>query len=136
MPVLIHVLLFFAFTGLGAAGGVITSRYRQPARPAEHADYKERWEHAVALLGGEGRLTGEQVRRITGGEQAPTVGSGVSRKQLHAMTSSDRASIEIARARKGLPPFDDLQLMTVRDKGLVWEARAKAELRRIEGSSG
>jgi hypothetical protein len=93
-----------------------------PERLKHHIDYKQRWEGAVSLLGAQGQLTDEQVRQIRGYDQQPppspvpgtakpgtsTGPSAATLRTLHSMASWDRKDAEILRARKGLPPLDDL----------------------------
>ena len=57
---------------------------------------------------------------------------GYDLKMLHSMATWDRAAIEIARAKKGLPPKDDLRGMASWDIKDVMKARADAELRNVQ----
>lgn len=96
---------------------------------AEHIDYKDRWLAAVKLLGGEGQLTDEQVTEITRGATASPQAvrdlKGLSQEVLNDMFSDDRRDLEIARAKNGLPPIDDLNDMFSDDIRDVMKARAK-----------
>jgi hypothetical protein len=101
-------------------------------RKVKNVDYKERWLAAVALLGEIGRLTPEEVTRISGDKPVPeTLTERVesakptieTKTALRSMKSWDRCALEITRAEKGLPPLDDLVGMKSWDKEAVIEAR-------------
>ena len=128
---------------LGAAAGAAVLWRLLPGRLRQHVDYKQRWEDAIGLLGAQGQLTEEQVSQITAPRAAPEpaevrqyqragshsvnlqAGRDISRT-LRNMASWDRKEVEITRARKGLPPVDDLVGMASWDQKAVLEARAKA----------
>lgn len=101
-----------------------------PWTRVNNVDYKERWLEAVALLGDEGRLTPEEVRRISG-EQTLTERvetakiSNEMKTSLRSMASWDRADLEIQRAKEHKPPLDDLVGMSSWDKADVLKARVK-----------
>lgn len=106
-----------------------------PQRLKHHIDYKQRWENAVTLLGNQGQLTDEQITLIRGSAQpAPVPESAAPRhsgptaatlRTLHSMASWDRKDAEIARARHGQPPLDDLEGMASWDVKDVLEARTR-----------
>jgi hypothetical protein len=107
---------------------IIIELTRRLRRKPANQDYKERWLTAISLLGDEGQLTGEQLTQLAASSAVaepvsspvPAAGTG-----LHDMFSSDRADMEIARARNGKPPLDDLADMFSSDKKAVLKARAK-----------
>lgn len=132
---------------LGVFAGVVLLWLALPSRLKRHVDYKQRWEDAVALLGTQGRLTEEQVKKITAPQPAvktlpPPAALTVriahqgnpemrmppsleTRQALRSMASWDRAELEIDRARRGLPPADDLRGMASWDVKDVLQARAE-----------
>lgn len=110
-----------------------------PQRLKHHIDYRQRWEDAVTLLGNQGQLTDEQITLIRGGAQPaaqpeparkpdrggePAV-TAATLRTLHGMASWDRKDAEIARARHGQPPLDDLEGMASWDVRDVLEARSR-----------
>lgn len=141
--IILTALLSF---GLGTASGAYVLYRILPQRLRQHADYRERWQAAVRLLGAEGRLTGEQVAEIlapAAGQPSPgpvqpasslprpaasargKAAAGTSLQVLHGMFSKDRRDLEIERARNGLPPLDDLAGMFSSDIREVMKARAR-----------
>lgn len=116
MPTFCLLLGYFA----GKRRAIETNKSETPA-----IDYKQRWEEAVVLLGDIGRLTDEEVKRITSGE------SFVSKEQeqFYGMYSSDRKKIAIDRARAGLPPNDNLVGMHSSDVRKVIAVRQNPTLR-------
>lgn len=110
-----------------------TLRYVRPK--IENIDYKDRWETAVEVLMYEGRLTEDELQRITAptapvlrapeGSMLLTEAIEVDQSTLYKMFSSDRRAIEIARAQAGLPQQDDLKGMYSSDIRAVMLARAK-----------
>jgi hypothetical protein len=138
-----------AFT-LGVLAGLLFIFRLLPARfkrRPQNVDYKERWLAAVSLLGDTGRLTDEQVRRISApsGEQPScspppvvavsslkrvtsttnTITTTTSQSVLHRMATWDRRDLEVSRAQAGLPPADDLRGMASWDVRDVLNARAE-----------
>ena len=129
MTVIIAIVAFL----LGAVAGAVILWRLLPARLRQHVDYKQRWEDAIGLLGTQGQLTQEQVDALTAGERAatepaatPQPAAPATLKILHSMASWDRKDAEIARAKNGLPPLDDLAGMASWDQKDVLKARAKA----------
>lgn len=120
LPVVLLAGIFLGVTG--------TLRLIPKGRTV-NIDYRQRWEDAVALLG-EGQLTDEQVRKISPEPSRVAVihdkPTPEILRTLHSMASWDRKTIEIQRARNGLPPVDDLAGMASWDKKAVLLARAEA----------
>lgn len=112
-----------------AAGGayLIFKGAIQRATAAKNLDYKERWLAAVSLLGSEGALSDEQIQQITAGASGGAAAVSTDRPLLRKGPgfSSDRADIEVARAKAGLPPQDNLKGMFSSDIRRVEIARAK-----------
>jgi hypothetical protein len=132
MTVIIAIIAFL----LGAIAGAVILWRALPARLRQHVDYRQRWEDAIGLLGNQGQLTQEQVNGLLAGTTrqaasepvlAPAPVQAATLRTLHAMASWDRKDLEVVRARKGLPPVDDLSGMTSWDQAAVLKARAKAE---------
>lgn len=138
MEIFIIALVFL----LGGITGALVLWQWLPQRLKHHIDYRQRWEDAVTLLGNQGQLTDEQVALIRGGAQpvvrpepaAPQaeparnsdpVVSRATLRTLHNMATWDRRETEIARARRGLPPLDDLEGMASWDVREVLKARTK-----------
>jgi hypothetical protein len=140
MIVLITFLVFLT----GLVTGAIALWRMLPGRLKHHIDYKQRWEEAITLLGNQGQLTDEQIAKIRGEVQprepqpdppggpiwphhryASTEPSPAVLKALHNMASWDRKDAEIARARRGLPPLDDLVGMASWDAKDVLEERTR-----------
>ncbi len=89
-------------------------------------EYYKLWSEAVSLLGINGQLTQEQVARIMPVMPEKQRATPVSASpQLSKMDgfSSDRRKIEIMRAKKGLPPADNLEGMFSSDVRKVHKAR-------------
>lgn len=101
-------------------GGGITAIYQHlvhgSRRKADEYRYKEAWSAAIDKLLEDGKLTDAQFKRIL-----PRLREGEG-------FSQDRAKIEIARAKAGLPPADNLANMFSDD-------RAAVELARIENGT-
>lgn len=97
------------------------------ATTVKNPDYKERWLAAVELLGTEGSLSEDQVRQLTADTPSGSVAAEIVTHPLQEMPgfSSDRRKVEIARAKAGLPPQDNLEGMFSSDIRKVHEARAK-----------
>jgi hypothetical protein len=78
---------------LGAVTGAVLLWRALPARLRQHADYRQRWENAVRLLGNQGQLTQEQVSFLLTGNRraAPEPAARTAPLgNLHDMTSWDR----------------------------------------------
>jgi hypothetical protein len=97
-------------------------------------DYKGRWKEALALLEEEkkataqleeGLLTSEQIEQRKQ-ERYEAENRQVIQRRLHGMFSEDRAELEIQRAKKSLPPLDDLDGMFSEDIAAVMKARMHA----------
>jgi hypothetical protein len=133
------IVIALALAGLGAGLLLVTAGLRR--RPAR-VDYRERWLQAVSLLGEEGRLTDEQVTQITGTDEqvaqiagatatppaappARAIAAPASQAVLRRMESWDRRDLEVTRAKRGLPPADDLAGMESWDQRDVLQARAR-----------
>lgn len=130
---MIIVVFVIAFL-LGAAAGAVLLWRLLPARFRQHVDYKERWEAAIGLLGTQGQLTAGQFSMLMGGipvkpassPESPLVAAAATLRAIHEMASWDRRDLEISRAKRGLPPVDDLADMASWDQKAVLAARAKA----------
>ena len=83
-------------------------------------DYKQLWKNAVILLGDQDRLTQAQIKSITPSEEIRR-----QRPKRQPGNSWDRAAVEVARAKKSLPPRDNLKEMRSQDRREVLEARIK-----------
>lgn len=121
------IMIAFAMGLLGGGGAVAVTALRF-FRPRQ-VDYKERWLQAVRLLGQEGRVTDEQLASLKGPvparPRAPFPSQGNAQRELNTMHSSDRRTLEIERARNGLPPLDNLNGMHSSDKRQVLAARTR-----------
>ena len=115
---------------LGAAAGMLWLWYAIPSKMKTHIDYKQRWEDAVKLLETTGQLSGTQVTEITGTERPPLAAGPRTQAVLRSMATWDRAALEIARAKQGLPPVDSLAGMASWDIAAVLKAQAAAERRK------
>ena len=120
---------------------VIKSRTsRQPLE--QNVDYKELWEEVLLLLGRADKLTPEQIQEITEARQSIeagrlgdtnhvpagcTVTSSATQETLNGMQSYERRNLEVKRAKKGLPPQDDLNGMLSWHISDVLDARLEAE---------
>ena len=127
-------MIIIIFLG-GMISGAAALLFLRPRRIMRHTDYRERWEEAVKLLGSQEQLTAEQVSRLLNGDvttpgHARDPVPAVTQKELHSMPSWDRKSIEIARAKAGLPPADNLTGMASWDKRDVLTTRARYGLER------
>jgi hypothetical protein len=93
----------------------------------EIGKYRERWQSAVKLLQVEGKITDEQYEELLAKPEPKQISSNRSERQLifDEMYSEDRADLEVARAKQGLPPEDDLQGMWSEDIARVMKARIK-----------
>jgi hypothetical protein len=118
-------IIVLAVLGFLLMAGSLVMTLRQCHAPAR-VDYKERWLQAVSLLGETGRLTDEQVASLRGEapvsppqppplKSAPVLPAVTQDQQLlptqrtlHALAPWARRDLEVARARQGLPPLDDL----------------------------
>ena len=141
---MLYELLWFILGG-GTIGGLTTAigKKRHGARRRQDEElYKTQWAEAVELLGEQGQLTEEQVKRIMAGASqikpaSPTMDALIT--QIEAvrsaeglpplsaalkMSSSDRRRVEVTRAQQGLPPADTLERMSSTDTAAVLEARA------------
>lgn len=116
---MIEILFFLLGCGAGAAGiFTYVQVVHGSRRKADEQRYKTRWSEAVALLSSGGQLTEEQLKRIlpSGKEEVQRLPRGVG-------FSEDRAATEIARAKAGLPPADNLKGMFSEDVAAVQQAR-------------
>jgi|GEM_PF-3190243 len=111
--------LFLVLAGC-AIGSGITAIYQNlvhgARRKADEHRYKEAWAAAIDKLLEDEKLTNEQFWKIL-----PRLREGDG-------FSQDRAKVEIARAKAGLPPADNLANMFSDD-------RAAVELARIENGT-
>jgi hypothetical protein len=113
--------LLYALAGLPVGALVAIPAYRAGRRQRiEGINYKQRWENALELLAGEGRLTEEEVAAITESPEPEE-----AENPYADMYSEDRAEVAVARAKNGLPPDDDLADMYSEDRAEVLAARAK-----------
>jgi hypothetical protein len=140
MVIFLTIVILAVTLGTGMVAGAIVLWLLLPGRLKHHIDYKQRWEKAVTLLGTQGQLTDEQVRQLQGPvavvQAAPADDlRGVATRQpwleagtlrlLHTMAPWDRRDAEIARARAGQAPLDDLWDMPTWDIRDVLEARSR-----------
>jgi hypothetical protein len=110
------------FLGGGCAAMLMLLRQQSQRARAKMVDermYKRRWEEAVRLMPGEGRLSETEAALIL----APGTGQGML--PCGQGYSSDRARTEVRRAKAGLPPADNLELMSSGHVRKVHAARIK-----------
>jgi hypothetical protein len=90
-------------------------------------EYKQRWLSAVKLMQQEGQLTDKQVAKLlpAAPKQTSVKERSDRQKMLDEMFSEDRAELAVERAKKGLPPEDDLKGMYSEDIVEVEKARVK-----------
>ena len=119
------VLVVLSFVLGGATGAVVVLRSQRPAsttkQPADEGQYKQLWQEAVNLLGLTGRLSDEQIASIMPSKPLPA--ARVDKLPSMPGYSSDRRDTEIARAKAGLPPADNLAGMYSSDIRKVHQAR-------------
>ena len=135
------IFLIIAAFATGIICGMIILWRILPSRLKQHADYKLRWEDAVRLLGTEGNLTQEQVKKITAPIAVHTIHTETfpvlcetcknkvhakerphqpessykkmaSMAALHSMATWDRRDVEIERAQKLLDPARNQRVRT------------------------
>jgi hypothetical protein len=99
---------------------------------ADENTYKIRWQEAIELLQGEGKITDEQLKQITpteplgfGAKIAKAIAKSDQQQALQCMSSRDRRELEITRAKEGLAPIDNLEGMASRDAAAVRQARMR-----------
>lgn len=131
MEIVLSVILAILF---GMLAAVVTTRrmlakHHTAAALRDESEYKHRWEEALALLAGEGKLTDEQLAKLAppAPQELKVLASSQSPSKLPKLsgTDYDRAQTEIQRAKNGLPPADSLEGMSSFDYHRVLQARIK-----------
>ncbi len=130
MGVVLFILCVISSAAVAAiVSAVLTKRtieqHHADAIIADEQRYKERWKQNTELLMIEGKLSPEDAKKLmldrVGKEPAKPAEQG--KPQTLPTLSSDRRDLEIARAKQGLPPYDDLKGMFSSDVRRVLEAR-------------
>lgn len=91
--------------------------------------YRQRWLNALEVMKGEGQITEAQYTELIEAAKPPPPAEREYRHpdqaRLDDMYSEDRADLEVARAKAGLAPADDLDDMFSEDIKRVLKARVK-----------
>lgn len=123
---LIFMLLLGILIGTALGAGLVKRRQRG-IESARYSELEGRWRSLLAIAHENGRITDEQFAELQAPKALGTgsgAGAPISQELLYSMTSADRRDLELDRADRGEPRFDDLQGMTSADMREVLQAHA------------
>lgn len=103
-----EIIFFLLGGGVFSAATALVMRRR--SRATDGGEYKQLWGEAINLLATNGQVTDEQLKRIMPTRQNATPSRDQGLPQGEGF-SEHRRDIEVARARAGLPPADNLKGM-------------------------
>ncbi len=120
-------IFFLLGGGLFSAFFIIRQHRPRGAEPSveDQREYQQLWSEAVNLLAFNGQISEAQLEAIRPKQRQISAALPPSDNNLPQGEgfSSDRRKIEIARAKAGLPPADNLRGMFSADVRQVHEAR-------------